>query len=265
MTKLNNVKSFSQSVLFTEAQAVSPGKLNVVLGQLRKSIEGRRAYEIKVRRVADGGSMSNDFRFVEKLDSREVALFMTVCGINPATYVNGAELSDAEFERLSGISADARTKNLKGYDKMRGAAAYFLSGGHMQAVLKTFVACSIVAHRFHDVLPRETCKRFLDSVKSLNVSEELREALESYERDDKTVNLRATHMTGGTDTQTSQCSLQLATMKAATVQRNGRFKDFALDLDSPVIESFAQRFGMVADLEKARAAQAQRDAATLAA
>ena len=248
----NQVVSFSQTVLFKSAAEISAPRVSHVLGLVRKSIEGRRAYEIKVRAgnpTNDENGLSKDFRFVEALNDRDVALFMLLNGISPEPYINGAAMTDAEIEKKSGIASEARTRNLKGYDKMRGAARYFLNGGKMQSVLKTVVACSIVAHKLHTVLPRNTCEKFIDGLNRSNLSPELLDAIAEVEQSGV---LRTTLAGGGAPTQFSQCSLQLATMKAAKVHPNGRFKDFSLDLDSPVIESFAQRFGMVADLEAAR-------------
>lgn len=235
------------TTVFTAMQAVSQGRVNNVLGQVRNAIKARAAYELEQR----NGVHSDDFDKVSDLDNPTVARFFAAIGVNPEAYINSPSYSPAEFEKKSRIPAEAKTGNLKAYKKMRETAEYFANGARLEAVLKTFVACSIVSSRYHVTIPRDVCERFLNSIPLNHVSEELAETLETY---------RAKHMTGGAPTQTSQCTLQLATMRAATVVKSGRRKDFSLDLDSPVIESFAERFGMVKELEKAREYRAQVEA-----
>lgn len=245
---MTNQVIFTNTTVFKLAAEQSQPRVNNVLGQIRKSITGREAYELNAR--TDG--LSKDFENVRKLDNQTVARFFLAIGINPEGFINGVELSDAEFERKSGLPSEARTRNQKGYKKTLEAAGYFLHGNRLENVLKTFVACAIIASKYHVTIPRDVCTRFLDSLSIPHVSDELRETLDQY---------RAKHMTEGAPTQTSQCTLQLATMRAASVVKNGRRKDFALDLDSPVTESFAQRFGLTKELEQAREYRASAQAA----
>lgn len=236
----------TETTVFAAMQAVSQGRVNNVLGQVRKAIEARSALELEKR-----DTHSADFEKVRELDNPTVARFFAAIGVNPEAYINSPAFTPEEFEKKSRIPAEAKTGNLKAYKKMRETAEYFQNGARLEKVLMTFVACSIISSRYHVTIPRDVCERFLNSVPLNHVSEELSEALESF---------RAKHMTGGAPTQTSQCTLQLATMRAAQVVKSGRRKDFALDLQSPVIESFAQRFNLVKELEQARAYRAKVEA-----
>jgi hypothetical protein len=238
----------AETTIFAAMDSVSQGKVNNVLGQIRRAIPERKAYELETR--TDG--LSKDFENVAALDDATFARFCAAVGINPGAYINSPAMTPEDFEKRSGIPAEAKTGNQKGYKKTLEAAHYFAHGSRLENVLKTFVACSILAAQYHLVIPRDVCERFLNSIPLNHVSEELAETLDKY---------RAKHMTGGAPTQTSQCTLQLATMRAAQVIRNGRRKDFALDLDSIVTESFAQRFGLMPQLEKARKNRAEMLAA----
>lgn len=232
------VSSTTMFALMSEV-AKDASKVSHMKGRIKSSISKRKEYELEER----GGQLSNDFEQVENLYSDTVATFMVAIGLKPEYYINSPVYSPEEFEARSGISADAKTKNLKAYKKFRETAEYFMHGSHLEKVLKTVVACSILASQYHAVIPRDVCERFLNSLPMNRISEELIEAIDDF---------RAKHMTGGAATQFSQCSLQLATMRAGHIVRNGRFKDFMLDLSSPVTESFAQKLGLEKELEKAR-------------
>lgn len=240
----------TETAIFAAMQSIPEQRVSAVLGQIRKSIVAREEYEADKR----DGEQSKDFEQVRKLDNRNVARFMVAIGLNPEPYINSPSYSPESFEAKSRIPAEAKTGNLKGYKKFRETAEYFSNGSKLESVVKTSVACMIISSQYHVVIPRDVCERFLNSVPLNRVSDELIEALDQY---------RAKHMTGGAATQTSQCTLQLANIRAAKLVMNGRFKDFALDVDSPVIESFAQRFGLVAQLERARSYRASVNAEAL--
>ena len=229
----------TETPAFIAMDAVTPQRIGTVRKQTREAIEGRRAYELKER----GGELSKDFANIEALDHPDVARLFVVAGVVPAPYINAPAYSGEEFEKKSGLPAFAHTENQKGYKKLFEAAGYLYSGTRMEAVLKTTIACSIIASRFHVVMPRDVCERFLNSVPMSNVSGDLAESIE---------NVRAKHMTGGAATQFSQCSLQLAQMRVGIIVPSGRNKDFALNLESPLLESFAMRFGMVDELNRAK-------------
>lgn len=235
-------QSFTQTALFQSMQTANDKQVAATLKSIKMSIEARRAYELEER----GGELSKDFQNVAALNDETFARFAIAIGLNPGPFISSPLYEPEEFEKASGIPAEAKTGNQKGYKKTLGAAHYFYHGDRkaLERVLKTFVACSIVSARYHLVIPRDVCTRFLDSLDMRFVSDELREVIAEH---------RAKHMSGGAETQTSQCTLQLANMRAAKVIRNGRRKDFMLDVKSPVIEAFAERFGMTEELEKARA------------
>lgn len=241
----------TETSLFEAMSSVSQQKTSNVIAQIRKSIANRAEYEASVR-----DDISADFESVQALDNPNVARFFAVIGLAPEFYINSASYTPEEFEKRSRIPREAKTKSLKAYKKMRETAEYFANGSHLENVVKTFVACSIISSQYHATIPRDVCERFLSSIPLNRVSDELIEALDHY---------RAKHMSGGAATQTSQCTLQLANMRAANVIRNGRHKDFALDVQSVVVESFAQKFGLTAELDKARAYRARLDAEAVAA
>lgn len=237
--------------LMSDALTNNASQVSNVKGRIKSSIAKRKEYELEERQ----GDMSKDFDHVEALYSDTVAAFMVAIGLKPEYYVNSPVYTPEEFEARSGISADAKTKNLKAYKKFRETAEYFYHGSHLEKVLKTVVACSILASQYHAVIPRDVCERFLNSLPMSRISDELVEAMDDF---------RAKHMTGGAATQFSQCSLQLATMRAGHIVRNGRYKDFMLDLSSPVVESFAQKLGLEKELEKAREYRATLEAEAVA-
>jgi hypothetical protein len=235
------------TTITAQMQAFEAPKVASMKGRIKTAANNRAAYELEKRQ----GVHSKDFDCVRDLcENDDVARFFLAIGVNPEAYINSPSYDPAEFERKSGIPAVAKTGNLKAYKKMKETAEYFARAAKLEKVLKTFVACAIISARYHVVIPRDVCVRFLNSVPLNRVSDELIEALEHF---------RAKHMSGGADTQTSQCTLQLANMRAASLVMNGRFKDFALDVNSPVIESFAERFNLTAELEKAREYRASLD------
>jgi len=238
-----NVSTSSTSI-FSTMEKVHNKRLESVKNQIAKAIDGRALFELEKRQ----GVHSNDFKHVEALgQSDAVARFFLAVGIVPEYYINSVSHTPEVFADKSGLDAICKTGNLKAYKKMRETAEYFAHGTALEKVLKTFVACALVSSQHHLVIPRDVCVRFLNSVPLNRVSDELIEALDHF---------RAKHMSGGAETQTSQCTLQLATMRAAQVVRNGHYKDFALDVNSVVVESFAQKFNMMEQLEKARAYRA---------
>lgn len=238
--------SFTETAIAKAMLQVSEQAVSSMLGRIRKAIDMRKDEEIRAR-ANEALPMSPDFKFVQALDDRTVARYFVTLAINPEAYLS-RELSDADWTSKTKLDIACRTISLKGYAKTRETANYFAHNAHLQMVLKAFTACAIISAQSTRVLPRDVCTRFLNSAQLHSVSNELKEALEDY---------RAKHMSTGASTQTSQSTLQLANMRAASVVRNGRYKDFVLDVNSIVIESFAQRFGMTDQLEKARAFQAR--------
>lgn len=229
---------------------VTPQRVGSTMKAIEKAIEARRAFETQ-----DNRPLSKDFSNVEALHNESVARFFVAISVNPEYYINSPSYDSATFESKSRIPSEAKTRNLKAYKKFAETADFLAGGSKLENVLCVFVACSIISAQHQTVIPRDVCERFLNSVPLNHVSEELAEALDHY---------RAKHMSGGAATQTSQCTLQLATMRAASVVRDGREKHFKLDVTSPVVESFAQRFGLVEQLERARKFRAQVEEESLA-
>lgn len=223
---------------------VSQEDVDAIMKKIANATAERKAYELEKR----GDGLSKDFQNIVDLHNETFARFAAVIGVNVFPYIAAPLYSKEEFERESNLSRDCYTVNQKGYKKTRGAADFFFHNDTrgLEAVLKSFVACAIVASQYHEVLPRDLCTKFLGKLEIAYVSEELAEHLQKH---------RAEHMTGGADTQTSQCTLQLATMRAGFPVRNGKRKDFALDAFSPVTIAFAERFGLMEQLKKAQTLQ----------
>lgn len=236
-----NALSFAETSIAIAMTKVSEQAVSSMLGRIKKAIDNRAQEELRAR-VNEQTQMSADFRFVQALADRTVARYFVTLGINPEAYLS-REMSDADWMKKTNLDASCRTISLKGYAKTKESANYFAHNQHLQNVLKAFTACAIISAQSTRVLPRDVCTRFLNSAQLSNVSSELQTALDDF---------RAKHMSTGASTQTSQSTLQLANMRAANVIRNGRYKDFVLDVNSIVIESFAQRFGMTDQLQRAR-------------
>ena len=250
---MSQVSSTSIFAIMSNLIENEKNRVAAMKGRISTAVANRKEYELQER----DGQLSKDFDNLEDLkDNNAVAAFFLSVGIVPEYYINSPSYDAETFEAKSGLSSVAKTSNQKAYKKMRETAEYFMHGTKLEKVLKTFVACSIISSQYHLVIPRDVCERFLNSVPLNRVSDELIEALDHF---------RAKHMTGGAATQTSQCTLQLATMRAAQVVPNGRFKDFALDVNSPVVESFAQKFNLTAELTKAREYRAKLEAETVSA
>jgi hypothetical protein len=237
-----------ETVMQTRMNEVSPSRVGTVKKQIIAAVASRKAYQSEPEQLFNG-AVSKDVKHLELFCDKNnvvpdnIARFFVAISVNPEYYLNSVAYDRETFESKSKLAGECKTGNLKALKKFAETAHYFAEGKKIESVMQAFIACSIISARHHIVIPRDVCTRFLSAVPLSHVSEELAEALDQYR--DKT-------MTGGADTQTSQCTLQLATMRAANVVRNGRNKDFALDVNSPVVEAFAQRFNMMNHLEAAR-------------
>jgi hypothetical protein len=239
-----------ETVLRTKMQDVTAQRVGTVKKQVESAVASRLDYEARPENLFNG-AVSKDTANLKKLNHENVFRFFAAIGLNPEYYINSVQYDAATFESKSKVPSECKTGSLKAYKKFAETAHYFANGSKLEAVLMTFVACSIISAQFNEVIPRDVCEKFLGSVPLNHVSEELNEALDTY---------RAKHMTGGASTQTSQCTLQLCNMFAANVVRNGRSKDFVLNVHSPVVESFAQRFNLVPQLERAQSYRASLEA-----
>ncbi len=240
VTTANSELLLDQTMIKTMVEA-SPQKVGSMRKRIADYIADRKARDTAA--LADGETLSRDFVHLEDwIDNDALARFFIASEVDPKGYILNPYLDDAELIKR-GFSPDARTKNLKAYKKVREVAEYVVSGqSKLEAVFKTFVACSIIASKTTEVIPRNVCERFLSSIPLTDVSADLAEAIEAFQ---------AKHMTGGAATQTSQMTLTLANLGAASVIRDGRSKHFKLDLDSGLIQALAERFGMVDQVQTA--------------
>lgn len=235
------MKNIVETTLRQEMKAQLPLFVNEAREQIREAIKARRKWEEE----RNEGEVTPDFENVENLNSEDFARFSLAIGLNPFPYIAGPLFDKAEFEELSGISWEARTRNQRAYRKMSGAASFFLHNDTrgLEAPLKSFVACAILASAEHDILPRDLFKSFMQRATVRRATPELLESLEKF---------RIKGLRNDRGAQVSQCSLQLAQMKAGEVIRNGKEKDFRLNLESPVTVAFAQRFGLEDELKAAQ-------------
>jgi hypothetical protein len=242
-TKVPQIVGKVDSDLIAAMQSLPATKVAAMKGRITKAVNARREVELK------DGPLSKDFRHVESWNrSDAVARMFCVLEIDPHAYLMLCTMSDSEIEK-HGFHPDAVTRNLKAYKKVVEVAEYIANGpelpdgtgSHLEAVFKTFVACSIIATRSQKVIPRDVCEDFLRSAELTKVSEDLRDAIDAFQ---------AKHMSGGASTQTSQMVLTLANLKCGSVVRDGRTKHFALSHDSLVIRALAARFGMLDSLKQ---------------
>lgn len=225
----------SEALSITEAmRAVTPLQVGAIRKRMRDALEKRAQVDVEAVK-------SKDWKSLQKLaDSEAVARLWTVQEIDPVAYICNGQLSDEELTKR-GFDPEARTVNLKAYKKVVECAEYLLDGkSHLEAVFKTVVACLIVSTRHTEVAPRDFCENFLSRIRLDTVSADLADALDSF---------KAKHMTGGAQTQTTQCLLTLANLKAGRMVRNGRSKDFALNPSSGIVIALAERFGMTEALQ----------------
>lgn len=213
-------------------------KLSTMKGRITKAVNARRDKETE--NLGPNESLSKDFAELERWTTSNAvaALFMSL-EIDPHVYIMQPFLEDAKLVK-AGFDTQARTRNLKAYKKVRELSEYIMNGdSKLEAVFKTFVACGIIASSKTDILKRDVCERFLSSIPLTDVSEDLAEAIDAFQ---------AKHMSGGAQTQASQCILTLANLKAGSIVRDGRNKHLKLDAKSQVIQALAERFGMTEQL-----------------
>lgn len=181
-------------------------------------------------------AQSNDFdKLRDWTTSENIARMFAALHIDPSVYILQPFMDDTELVNR-GFDPIARTRNLKAYKKVREVAEYIATGtGKLEAVFKTFTACALIASKSTKVIHRDVATRFLNSIPMDDVSADLSEAIEAY---------RARHMTGGAETQSTQCMLTLANLGAGRMVPDGKRKHFALDLASPVTVALADRFGL---------------------
>lgn len=237
-TKVTSVRGPVDAELIDAMRAVTPQAVAAMKTRITKAVNARRELELK------DGPLSKDFRHVESWNrSDSVARMFCALSIDPQAYLTLAWMDAGDIVKR-GFDPEAKTRNLKSYKKVVEVAEYIANGpeSHLEAVFKTFVACSILATRGLKVIPRTVCEDFLRSNELRDVSQDLRDAIDEYQ---------AKHMTGGAQTQTSQMVLTLANLKAARVVRDGRTKHQELDRDSLVVRALAARFGMSDKLAKA--------------
>ena len=228
-----------QSMIWSMVNA-SPQKVGAMKRRISDLIEDRKARDTAA--LGPNQTLSKDFVHLDDWkDSEALPRFFIAAEIDPKGYILNPYLDDAELIKR-GFSPDARTRNLKAYKKVREVAEYVVSGNSkLEAVFKTFVACAILASNTTEVIPRNVCERFLSSIPLNDVSDDLANAVEAFQ---------AKHMTTGASTQTSQMTLTLANLGAATVIRDGRNKHFKLNPESGLIQALSERFGMSEQVQR---------------
>ncbi|MCR9222835.1 MAG: hypothetical protein NXH70_02100 [Hyphomonas sp.] len=213
------------------------------VGSMRKRIadliEDRKARD--EAKLPEGGQLSKDFRHLEDWkDCDAIARLFIAAEIDPKAYILNPYIEDAELIKR-GFDPSARTRNLKAYKKVREVAEYVVTGNaKLEAVFKTFVACSIVASRTVEFIDSNVCERFLSSIPLNDVSEDLAQAVDAFQ---------AKHMTTGAATQSSQMRLTLANLGAVQIQKEEGRKGFILNKESGLIQALAERFGMQDQLQ----------------
>jgi hypothetical protein len=216
-------------------QDATPQQVGAMKRRIADAVEERRQHEI-----ADGQPLSKDFaHLVAWCTSDALARLFIAEKIDPRGYLLQGWMDDAEM-RKRGFDPVSRTVNLKAYKKVLELANYVVSGqSKLEAVFKTYTACSILASRFTQVLTRETCERFLSNIDLTYMSADLADAVSSYQ---------AKHMSFGASTQTSQMQVTLASLGCGYQVRDGRTKHFVINPQSQIMQALAIRFGMTDQL-----------------
>jgi hypothetical protein len=241
MTRTNvktaNSELIDQPMIWSMVNA-TPQKVGAMKKRISDLIDQRHALSIE---KDDKQTESKDWSNLESWkDNDSLARLFIGAEIDPKAYILNPYLDDAELIKR-GFDPEARTRNLKAYKKVRECAEYIVTGNaKLEAVFKTFVACSIVASRTVQDIDSNVCERFLSSISLADVSEDLAEAVSEFQ---------AKHMTGGAATQSSQMRLTLANLGAVDMKRNGKLKLFTVRPESGVITALAERFGMQEHLQ----------------
>lgn len=220
--------------------SASPQQVGGMRKRISDLIDDRKARDSE--KLPEGGELSKDFRHLEDWkESDALHRFFLAMQIDPKGYILNPYLDDAELKKR-GFDPSARTRNLKAYKKVREVAEYVVTGqAKLEAVFKTFVACSIVASRTVSFIDSNVCERFLSSIPLTDVSADLAEAIDAFQ---------AKHMTTGAATQASQMRLTLANLGAVTMQKEDGRKGFVLKPESGLIQALAERFGMQDQLQQ---------------
>lgn len=233
----------------TKLQTVDASELDLAVAMRAvepKKVEAGRKRNVSIvdKRATDHPDQaeSKDFATVRKLATDE--MFIRLCialKIDARGILASEDMTDAELTKR-GFEVEARTRNMKAAKKFLEIANYIASPiAPLETVVKSFTACSVLAARHTAEIPRDVQKQFLNSVPLHQMSSELASEVQEY---------RAKQMTGGgADTQSSQCSLVLANLRAARIIRSGKRKFIALEPTSPVLRAIAQRLGMVSNVD----------------
>lgn len=217
----------------------TPQKVGSMRKRIADLITERRALDSA--KLPEGGELSKDFRHLEDWENSDaIARLFIAAEIDPKGYILNPYLEDAELIKR-GFDPSARTRNLKAYKKVREVAEYVVTGNaKLEAVFKTFVACSIVASRTVEFIDSNVCERFLSSIPLNDVSDDLANAVDAFQ---------AKHMTTGAATQSSQMRLTLANLGAVQIEKRDGRKGFILKPNSGIVQALAERFGMQDQLQ----------------
>jgi len=234
-----NSELIDQPMIWNMVNA-TPQKVGAMRKRIADLIQERRALDSA--KLPEGGELSKDFRHLEDwIDNQAIARLFIAAEIDPKGYILNPYLDDAELIKR-GFDPNARTRNLKAYKKVREVAEYVVTGNaKLEAVFKTFVACSIVASRTVEFIDSSVCERFLSSIPLTDVSEDLAEAIDAFQ---------AKHMTTGAATQASQMRLTLANLGAVEMVKEDGRKGFVMKPQSGLIQALAERFGMQDQLQE---------------
>lgn len=241
-TRTNVTTAFTELLdqpMITAMWKATPQAVGSMRKRIADLIDQRK--ELDAAKLADGQELSKDFRHLEAWKENDsIARLFIAAEIDPKAYILNPYLEDAELIKR-GFDPNARTRNLKAYKKVSEVAAYVVTGkAKLEAVFKTFVACSILASRTVEFIDSNVCERFLSSIPLTDVSPDLAEAVDAFQ---------AKHMTTGAATQSSQMRLTLANLGAVTIEKRDGRKGFILKPNSGIVQALAERFGMQEQLQ----------------
>jgi hypothetical protein len=162
-------------------------------------------------------------------NSTAVAMLFLALDLQPSDVIERKVASNAMF-------------NAKALKKVNEIATFVCGyGERLERVMRAFLACAIVAtDKGHDVITNAINARFLNS-------DDLKAHVTDSDLLDNLAELRATHMTSGAATQSSQCRNVLDVLGIGSIRSIEKPRDaIALDTTHGFIQLFRERFMVTA-------------------
>lgn len=237
--KMMEDKLFRSMSVFNTAQK---SKVEDKLSEMHDWFEKRAEFESKQTRNIGGVPVtcqSADIKYLDTLSqSRSFALLALALKLDIQSYFFP--------QSKAGGKSDEETSNLKAYKKALEIADVIWSGSStLENVVKVnTVCCYLVTKAGAEVINRRMVEDFFSSREFASIQSGSADFLAAMEECDA---LKAKHMSGGKQTQTSQMIRTLVALRSGKDIKQGRNKDFALNTDGLVINALMRRLGQVTE------------------